>query len=186
VKAIKTTDTSKISAEVAAAYTRAMHVAQQLEQSMRFIIFLGDRYALLRGLKLTRREKKKFADTQSFLDSAGTSGRLLTALVDAGLIKHRKHLESALHVRNELAHWFLVEKCSGERSDLNHAMSVWFLEKATRQLSDALRKILSIQATLERQAEERHSDFQKFITSLKIGWTVGEREKYRRKKASPL
>ena len=160
-----------------------MLLAQQIEQSMRIILFVGDKYALLPKLNLTKREKRYFADTQSFLDLAGTSGRLLKALVDAGLMKDSQSLEPALKVRNELAHWFLVEKCSGERSALNDAMAVWFLGKATRKLSDALKKVLSIQAKLELQAEEHHSHFRQFITSLKPGWTIGEREKYRRKKA---
>jgi hypothetical protein len=158
-----------------------MHIAQQLEQSMRIIIFVGERYHLFPKLRLSRNERKKFIDTQSFLDSAGTVGRLLTALVDAGLIKSRKDLEAALVVRNELAHWFLVQRCCGDRSRLSDAMALWLLENATNKLSRALKKVRAVQEELERQADKKHAGFRDFIRSLNLKWSVGEREEYSRK-----
>jgi hypothetical protein len=94
-------------------YTAVMYLAQQFEQNMRVIIFLGDQWGLLPELKLTKRERERFKDdTCKFLDEAGTCGRLLIALVDAGLIKNRAVLEKAVECRNELAHWFLSRPTS--------------------------------------------------------------------------
>ena len=95
---------------IAYEYACVMHLAQQFEENMRVIIFLGDQWGDLPDLKLTKKERKRFKeDTSKFLDEAGTCGRLLMALDEAGLVKDRSALKKTVEYRNELAHWFLVE-----------------------------------------------------------------------------
>jgi hypothetical protein len=160
-----------------------MYLAQQFEQNMRVIIFLGDQWGLLPELKLTKRERERFKDdTCKFLDEAGTCGRLLIALVDAGLIKNRAVLEKAVECRNELAHWFLIEAdIDNLTKDAEKALVVRLHEIAFHILIAAQASRL-VRTQFENESDLNCKAQAASLTKLGVPELISERPQYKRRK----
>ena len=168
---------------VAYEYTCVMYLAQQFEENMRVILFLGDQWAFLPELKLTKSEKRRFKnDIGLSLSEAGTSGRLLNALEQAGLVKDRAHLAKIIQHRNELAHSFLVEadfdNLNAEREEKLikrlHEMAFHFLAALT-----ATRKIRS---QFERESDVQQQISNKIVTEFGMPELTRESPQFKRKR----
>lgn len=167
---------------VAYEYTCGMYLAQQFEENMRVILFLGDQWGYLPELKLRPSERKKYKDdVASFLSEAGTCGRLLDALVQAGLVKDREALDRVVRLRNELAHTFLVDANFDEmdakrEKDLIHrihgmALHLYAVVNATRRIREQF----------EQKSEMSQSILNKMMTEFGLPELARESPKLKRR-----
>lgn len=175
-----------ISAAFAASYTAAMYRAQQFEHCMKVILFLGDKYDLLPKLKLTKRERERFRDTATFLDEAGTAGRLLIALNEAGLVKNKSSLQDAVSIRNDLAHWFLASVDFKKLTNPEEKELIVRLDNAQTRLFNVVLAAREIQSNFEKEAALKHAGFKSWMQSLGLGWIVGSQANYVRQKKGNL
>jgi len=172
-----------ISADFAVAYTAAMYLAQQHEQNMRIILFLGDKFGLLPKFKLTAAQKRRFKDTQGFLDQ-GTSGALLQALNDAGLVKNRKALNEAVQMRNEVAHTFLAEPDFSAITDKEEQVLISRLNKVRHKLLYIVHATREIRESFQQQAELKHQSPMQHFFKFPIFWKTDDMPRYARRKKS--
>lgn len=165
-------------------YTAVMYLAQQFEQNLRVILFLGDQWGLLPELKPTPNEQRKFKDdTCKLLDSA-TCGRLVRALHEAGLVENRAALEEAVEYRNELAHWFLIDADIDNLTKDTGSALIARLHKMAFRIMTAVQASRLVRKQFETEADLNHKAQLASLTKLGLSDMISENPKYRRRKKS--
>ena len=166
-------------------YTCVMYLAQQFEENMRIILFLGDQWDELPELKLTKQERKLYKDDiGQFLSEKATSGRLLHALVDAGLVRNRSAIEKVIRYRNELAHWFLVEAAFDNLDPTREQALIRRLHEMAVQFYVVLAATRSIRDQFERHSEISQQVMNKMMNEFGLHGLAREAPKLPRKKSN--
>jgi hypothetical protein len=89
VSPLKTDDHFLPSRDISYAYAVAMYFAQRFEIDLRAILYTADYHGWIPALELSEEDKKRFKDTEGFVDGA-TCGKLIEALQKTDWIKEKK------------------------------------------------------------------------------------------------
>jgi hypothetical protein len=168
---------------VAYEYACVMYLAQQFEENMRVILFLGDQWGYLPELKLTRKERKTYKDDVSrFLSEVGTCGRLLNALEQAGLVKNRSALANVVSLRNELAHTFLVDADFDAMDDEKERLLIKRLHRMAVSFYGVVTVTRQIREKFERESALSQSILNQMMTDFGLPELAREAPKLERRK----
>jgi hypothetical protein len=150
------------SRELSYAYAVAMHFAQQLELDLRAILFTADYHGWIPEIPLTDEQRKRYTNTDSFIDKA-TCGLLIATLRAVSTVPdHRVWtvFDRACEHRNRLAHNFLSEHHFDNLTASQEQSIVRQIYSMTADLYVAVRASRAFRANVQR-CSDRETEFSK-------------------------
>ena len=170
VSPLKTDDHFLPSRDISYAYAVAMYFAQRFEIDLRAILYTADYHGWIPALELSEEDKKRFKDTEGFVDGA-TCGKLIEALQKTDWIKEKKALTIFKHAcshRNKLAHSYLATLDFDHLTKKKEEEIILGLYRLTHELYGGLIITRALRERCEIEADKLHASLSEFMKEIGI------------------